>query len=211
MRKERPDPGAQLRFIDADGMQLTCFATNTAGEAIAALELRHRQRARAEDRIRATRATGLRNPPLHDAAQNQIWLEITQIALDLLAWIPMPALSGKARLREPRRLRLPLFSAAAQLVTTRPPPHPPPRRTLTLDRRDHRRPGPAPRPPEPRLASTFPSLRAERAHRSHGTRRPPDATSGRSTCPDSDITTNTHHKGPASKLTELHERVKTYT
>jgi hypothetical protein len=58
VRKERPHPGAQLRFTDADGMRLTCFAINTAGEAIAALELRHRQRARAEDRIRAARATG---------------------------------------------------------------------------------------------------------------------------------------------------------
>jgi hypothetical protein len=118
VRKERPHPGAQLRFTDADGHRMTCFATNTAGEAIAALELRHRQRARAEDRIRAARATGLRNLPLHDTAQNQVWLEIVQIALDLLAWMPMLALTGKARLWEPRRLRFRLFSTAAQLVTT---------------------------------------------------------------------------------------------
>jgi len=118
MRKERPHPGAQLRFTDADGMRLTRFATNTAGEAIAALELRHRQRARAEDRIRAARATGLRNLPLHDTAQNQIWLEIVQIALDLLAWMPLLALTGQARLWESRRLRFRLFSTAAQLVTT---------------------------------------------------------------------------------------------
>ncbi|MGM9379176.1 IS1380 family transposase [Streptomyces longwoodensis] len=118
VRKERPHPGAQLRFTDADGMRLTSFATNTPGEAIAALELRHRQRARAEDRIRAARATGLRNLPLHDTAQNQIWLEIIQIALDLLAWMPMLALTGQARLWEPRRLRLRLFSTAAQLITT---------------------------------------------------------------------------------------------
>ncbi|WP_189960123.1 IS1380 family transposase, partial [Streptomyces alanosinicus] len=118
LRKERPHPGAQLRFTDTDGMRITCFATNTAGEAIAALELRHRQRARAEDRIRAARATGLRNLPLHDTAQNQIWLEIVQIALDLLAWMPLLALTGPARLWEPRRLRLRLFSTAAQLVTT---------------------------------------------------------------------------------------------
>lgn len=117
-RKERPHPGAQLRFTDADGMRLTCFATNTAGEAIATLELRHRQRARAEDRIRAARTTGLRNLPLHDTAQNQIWLEIVQIALDLLAWMPLLALTGSARLWEPRRLRLRLFSTAAQFVTT---------------------------------------------------------------------------------------------
>ncbi|QGZ52611.1 IS1380 family transposase [Streptomyces sp. QHH-9511] len=118
VRKERPHPGAQLRFTDADGMRLTCFATNTKNIPIAELELRHRQRARAEDRIRAARATGLRNLPLHDAAQNQIWLEIVQIALDLLAWMPMLALTGTARLWEPRCLRLRLFSAAAQLITT---------------------------------------------------------------------------------------------
>lgn len=61
VRKERPHPGAQLRFTDADGLRLTAFATNTTGDPIAALELRHRRRARAEDRIRAARATGLRN------------------------------------------------------------------------------------------------------------------------------------------------------
>lgn len=118
VHKERLHPGAQLRFTDADGMRLTCFATNTHNTPIAALELRHRQRARAEDRIRAARATGLRNLPLHDGAQNQVWLEIVQIALDLLAWMPMLALTGTVRLWEPRRLRPRLFSAAAQLVTT---------------------------------------------------------------------------------------------
>ncbi|MFD7770458.1 IS1380 family transposase [Streptomyces sp. NPDC059787] len=118
VRKERPHPGAQLRLTDADGMRLTCFATNTAGRPIAELELRHRRRARAEDRIRAARATGLRNLPLKRTAQNRIWLEIVQIALDLLAWMPILALTGKARLWEPRRLRLRLFTTAGQLVTT---------------------------------------------------------------------------------------------
>ncbi|MFD9425265.1 MULTISPECIES: IS1380 family transposase [unclassified Streptomyces] len=119
VRKERPHPGAQLRFTDADGMRLTCFATNTpGGEAIAGLELRHRQRARCEDRIRDARSTGLRNLPLHGFAQNQIWLEIIQLALDLLAWMPMLALTGQTRRWEPKKLRFRLFSAAAQLVTT---------------------------------------------------------------------------------------------
>jgi hypothetical protein len=118
VRKERPHPGAQLRFTDADGMRLTCFATNTPDSAISALELRHRQRARAEDRIRGARDTGLRNLPLHHAASNQLWLEIVQMALDLLAWMPMLALTGAARRWEPKRLRLRLFSAAARLVTT---------------------------------------------------------------------------------------------
>ncbi|MGW7244026.1 IS1380 family transposase [Streptomyces sp. NPDC054804] len=117
VRKERPHPGAQLRFTDADGMRLTRFATNTPGEAIAGLELRHRQRARCEDRIRDARSTGLRNLPFHGLAQNQIWLEIVQLALDLLAWMPMLALTGENRRWEPKKLRFRLFSAAAQLIT----------------------------------------------------------------------------------------------
>jgi hypothetical protein len=41
VRKQRPHPGAQLRF-NADGMRLTCLATNTKNTPIAELELRHR-------------------------------------------------------------------------------------------------------------------------------------------------------------------------
>ncbi len=52
VRRERPHPGAQLRRTHADGHRLTAFATNTARAAGATLELRHRRRARAEDRIR---------------------------------------------------------------------------------------------------------------------------------------------------------------
>ncbi|MFJ9380950.1 transposase [Streptomyces sp. NPDC101455] len=118
VRKERPHPGAQLRFTDLDGLRLTCFATNTKGGQLADLELRHRRRARCEDRIRNARDTGLRNLPLHDTAQNQIWLEIVSLALDLLAWMAMLALTGKARRWEPKKLRLRLFSAAAQLINT---------------------------------------------------------------------------------------------
>lgn len=56
VRKERPHPGAQLRFTDLDGLRLTCFATNTQSGQLADLELRHRRRARCEGHI-ATPAT----------------------------------------------------------------------------------------------------------------------------------------------------------
>ncbi|TWG04620.1 DDE family transposase [Streptomyces brevispora] len=118
VRKERSHPGAQLRFTDLDGLRLTCFATNTKGGQLADPELRHRRRARCEDRIRNARDTGLRNLPLHDTAQNRIWLEIVSLALDLLAWMPMLALTGQTRRWEPKKLRLRLFSTAAQLATT---------------------------------------------------------------------------------------------
>lgn len=61
VRRERPHPGAQLRFDDVDGYRLTAFATNTAKGQLADLEVRHRRRARCEDRIRAAKDMGLRN------------------------------------------------------------------------------------------------------------------------------------------------------
>lgn len=75
VRRERPHPGAQLRFTDADGHRFICFVTNTCTGQLADLELRHRRRARAEDRIRCAKGTGLRNLPLHDFTQNQIWCD----------------------------------------------------------------------------------------------------------------------------------------
>ena len=63
VRKERPHPGAQLRFTDIDGHRFTAFATDAKKGQLADLELRHRRRARCEDRIRRAK-DGLRNLPL---------------------------------------------------------------------------------------------------------------------------------------------------
>jgi hypothetical protein len=116
VRKERPHPGAQLRFTDLDGHRFTAFATDTKQGQLADLELRHRRRARCEDRIRNAKDTGLRNLPLHGFAQNQLWCELVAMAGELLAWTAMLALDGPARAWEPKRLRLRLFSAAGRLV-----------------------------------------------------------------------------------------------
>jgi hypothetical protein len=118
VRKERPHPGAQLRFTDADGNRLIAFATNTPRGQLADLELRHRRRARAEDRIRAAKQTGMTNLPLHDYAANQIWVAIVALALDLTAWMQMLALTDHpARRWEPKRLRLRIFAIAGRLAT----------------------------------------------------------------------------------------------
>jgi len=116
VRRERPHPGAQLRFTDPGGHRFTCFATSTKGGQLADLELRHRRRARCEDRIRCAKDTGLRNLPLHGYAQNQIWCEITAMACELLAWLQMLAFTGPARCWEPKRLRLRIFAVAGRLV-----------------------------------------------------------------------------------------------
>ncbi|AGM27518.1 transposase IS4 family protein [Mycobacteroides abscessus subsp. abscessus] len=90
LRKERPHPGAQLRFTDADGMRVTAFITDTPPGVVpgqvAGLELRHRQHARVEDRIRELKATGLRNLPCHSFWANAAWLEIVLAAADLVTW-----------------------------------------------------------------------------------------------------------------------------
>ena len=116
VRKERPRPGAQLRFTDIDGHRFTALAAGTRKGQLADLELRHRRRARCEDRIRNAKDTGLRNLPLKGYAQNQVWCEIVALACELLAWTQMIALAGEARRWEPERLRLRLFSVAGRLV-----------------------------------------------------------------------------------------------
>jgi len=117
-RRERPHPGAQLRVTDLDGWRIKIFATNLPGR-IADLEVQHRLRARAEDRIRCLKDTGLRNLPLHSFAANQIWLELVTLACDLLAWTQQLALAGTfAQTWEPKRLRFRLLNIAGRVVKT---------------------------------------------------------------------------------------------
>ena len=106
-RRERPHPGAQLRITDQEGWRITVFATNTRGGRLADLEVRHRLRARAEDRIRGLKDTGLTNLPLQAFTKNQIWLELAQLAAELLTWTQLLAWPDQpARTWEPKRLRL---------------------------------------------------------------------------------------------------------
>ncbi len=90
LRKERPHPGAQLSFTDADGMRITAFITDIGDRVIpgqaAGLELNHRQHARVEDRIREAKNAGLRNLPCRGFAENAAWLETLLTATDLVCW-----------------------------------------------------------------------------------------------------------------------------
>ncbi len=79
-----------MRFTDVDGLRATAFITDTPAGIVpgqvAGLELRHRQHARVEDRIRELKNTGLRNLPCHAFDANAAWLEIIQAAADLVTW-----------------------------------------------------------------------------------------------------------------------------
>jgi hypothetical protein len=115
VRRERPHPGAQLSFSDHDGHRFLATLTDLPGSP-AELERTHRARANAEDRIRNAKQTGLANLPFHGFDHNQLWLELSLIAQDLIAWTQALALTGQLAACEPKTLRYRLLHTAARLV-----------------------------------------------------------------------------------------------
>jgi len=122
LRKERPHPGAQLSFTDIDGHRITAVLTDTAPRVIggqaAGLELRHRQHARVEDRIREGKAAGLRNLPCRGFAENAAWLQVVLTAADLACWAKLICFTGVPSLArcEIAAFRYRVLHAAAQLT-----------------------------------------------------------------------------------------------
>ena len=146
VRKERPHPGAQLRFTDID-------AAPPKNGQLADLELRHRRRARCEDRILQERqghraaepaAEGLRAEP-GLVRDRRAGLRTARLDPDARAHRDRPPLGTQtppsARLRRRRPPRAQRQTAPA-----------PPRRTLALGRGHHRR-GHPPAGPAVRLTS----------------------------------------------------------
>jgi Transposase DDE domain group 1 len=115
-RREDAHPGAQLRFTDHDGHRFQVFLTDQPDGDLARLELRHRQRARVEDRIRAAKATGLSNLPFDRWRRNQVWLELVLAAQDLTCWTQALLLDGDLALAEPKTLRYRLLHTAGRIV-----------------------------------------------------------------------------------------------
>jgi hypothetical protein len=128
VRRERPHPGAQLSLFDTiEGHRHTAFITNQPGADIAALELRQRQRARAENVIRDAKATGLANLPFDDVVNNEVWMQLCFCANDLLAWAQSIGCVGQLRRATPKTIRHRLLHIAAAIT--------PNGRRLHLDRR----------------------------------------------------------------------------
>lgn len=116
VRKERPHPGAQLRFTDQDGHRYQCFLTDEQDTEIARLERRHRLHARVEDRIQESQELGLGRLPFQALAPNQAWFELALLAQDLLAWLRLLVLDGELALAKPKRLRHRLLHVAGRLT-----------------------------------------------------------------------------------------------
>ncbi|MGH2814821.1 MAG: IS1380 family transposase, partial [Actinomycetota bacterium] len=115
-RREDAHPGAQLRFTDHNGHRFQVFVTDQPDPDLGTLELRHRQRARVEDRIRAAKATGLQNLPFDRWRRNAIWLELVLAAQDLCCWTQALLVDGALAVAEPKTLRYRLWHVAARIV-----------------------------------------------------------------------------------------------
>ncbi|MGH3846751.1 MAG: IS1380 family transposase, partial [Pseudonocardiaceae bacterium] len=118
VRKEHPHPGAQLSFTDLDGCRVTAFLTDTTGWHLPDLELRHRQHAVVEDRIRCGKDTGLNNFPLHAFTANTCWLELALAASDLITWSQTLCFTGELARTEPATFRYRILHVAARLSHT---------------------------------------------------------------------------------------------
>jgi hypothetical protein len=116
-RRERPHPGAQLSLFDTvEGFRHQAVLTDQADPDIAALELRHRQRARAENVIRDAKACGLANLPFDDVVNNDIWCRLVAAAVNLLAWARRLTLTGPLRRATPKTLRYRLLHTAGRVT-----------------------------------------------------------------------------------------------
>ncbi len=115
IRREPRHPGAQLSFDDIDGCRVTAVLTDQHGDPVT-LDRRHRARARCEDRIRVLKTLGLRNLPCGDFERNQVWLQLTLLALNLCTWTQRLTLDGDLARAEPARLRYQLFHVAARIT-----------------------------------------------------------------------------------------------
>jgi hypothetical protein len=115
-RRERPHPGAQLTFTDADGHRFQCFITDQDGPDIAALEATHRQHAEVEDRVKTLKATGAGHLPFQSFQANAAWFELALLAHDILVWTQQLLLDGEHASSEPKRLRYRILHVAGQIT-----------------------------------------------------------------------------------------------
>jgi hypothetical protein len=114
----------QPTLFDTHGYRYSCLVTNTPatgahGLGVQYVDARHRVHARVEDDVRTTQDTGLGRLPSKSWAVNKAWCAAITIAVDLLAWLRLYALTGPLAKAEPKTLRYRLFHTPARLVHAR--------------------------------------------------------------------------------------------
>jgi hypothetical protein len=78
--------------------------------------LQQRQRARAENVIRDTKACGLANLPFDDIVNNEVWMNLSFCANDLLGWAQRIGCVGQLRRATPKTIRHRLLHIAARIT-----------------------------------------------------------------------------------------------
>jgi hypothetical protein len=100
--RREPAPGAQLSLFDQEhGLRYQANAGDTPIGQLAHLEARHRAYTRVRDRIGEAKDTGLGRFPSRTFAINAVWLELTLVAADLIAWTQTTLLTGDLAKAEP--------------------------------------------------------------------------------------------------------------
>ncbi len=165
IRRERPHPGAQLKFTDHEGHRFQATLTDLTGDMVE-IERLHRGRGDAENLIRGAKQTGLENLPFREFALNAVWLELSLIAQDLIAWTQRLCLDRRARDLRTESAALPAAAHRRPALLPRPPRGPAPPSELAMGQRARRRVRPATRAAIPRrLINQAPDSRTRRPAR----------------------------------------------
>jgi len=124
VRRRRLFDYEQPTLFDTNGYRYSCFVTNTPatgphGLGVQYADARHRVHARVEDDVRTTQDTGLGRLPSKSWTVNKAWCAAVCIAVDLIAWFRLYALTGALAKAEPKTLRYRLLHTPARLVHAR--------------------------------------------------------------------------------------------
>jgi len=114
----------QPTLFDTNGFRYSAFVTNTPpfgpdARSVQLLDARHRTHARVEDDVRTTQDTGLDRLPSKSWQVNKAWCAAVSIAVDLIAWMRLYALTSQLAKAEPKTLRYRIFGVPARLVRAR--------------------------------------------------------------------------------------------
>jgi hypothetical protein len=124
VRRRRLFDHEQPTLFDTGGFRYNSFVTNTPpfgpdALSVQLLDARHRVHARVEDDVRTTQDTGLDRLPSKSWQVNKSWCAAVSIAVDLITWMRLYALTGQLSKAEPKTLRYRIFGVPARLVRAR--------------------------------------------------------------------------------------------